>query len=172
MNLMIELENLRKKFDYISKEKNIIKDKYEQLTKDMDKDKKTVDDLKNSIKEKDDIISNLEDKNKAFLNVIKEYNGMKNALKLSLNFDIKGEEKLMCLDFVSTNSIVHHAIICKNTQKFNEVENLLYEKYPQYKETNNVFLSNGVIINKSKTLSENGIRDGEIITMTFFEDED
>jgi len=48
---------------------------------------------------------------------------------------------------------------------------MLYEKFPKYKETENVFISNSVKINKLKTLEENNIKDGQIIMMTVFEPE-
>ena len=95
---------------------------------------------------------------------------MKSALKTSLPFDITEGEKLMCLIFINGGQTVKQPIICKDTHKFNEVENLLYEKCPVYKEYDNVFLANGSKINKSKTLIENGIKDGQIITMTTFEE--
>ena len=115
------------------------------------------------IKQKDEKISILEENNKSLLSVIKKYNDMKNALKSSLPFDINEGEKLMCLIIQSTDQSVHYPIICKNTLKFFEVENLLYEKCPEYKETENYFLVNGDKINKSKTLIENRIKDGQVI---------
>ena len=138
------------------------------VNKNMEKD--SVNDYKKIIREKDEIISNLEETNKSLLSLVNKYNGMKNALKSSLPFDIEEGEKLMCLIIVSADSRIHFSIICKNTLKFFEVENLLYENFPVYKEKNNVFLFNGVIINRSKTLTENGIEDGQIIIMVINED--
>ena len=95
---------------------------------------------------------------------------MKNALKSSLPFDIKEGEKLMCLIIFSPDSRIHFPIICKNTHRFNELENLIYEKWPEYKESDNYFLCNGAIINRFKTLTENRIEDGQIIMMVIKED--
>jgi len=148
INLKKELEILKEKLEDVSKEKNIFKKKYEQL-----------------IKEKDEKISILEENNKTLLSLVNKYNGMKNALKSSLPFDINEGEKLMCLIIVSLDSRIHFPIICKNTHRFNELENLIYEKWPEYKETNNFFLCKGVLINRSKTLTENGIEDGDLIMM-------
>ena len=58
---------------------------------------------------------------------------------------------------------IHYPILCKNNQPFNYLENLLYEKYPEYKETQNYFVAHSIKINKYQTLDENRIRDGEII---------
>ena len=48
---------------------------------------------------------------------------------------------------------------------FDNLENLFYEKFDKYKETENNFLCNGGAINKSQTLEENNIKDGSIIVM-------
>ena len=100
---------------------NVIKNS--TVNKNMEKD--SVNDYKKIIREKDKIISNLEETNKSL------YNGMKNALKSSLPFDINEGEKLMCLIIVSDDSRIHFPIICKNTHRFNELENLIYEKWPE-----------------------------------------
>ena len=185
LTLKNNLDEMTKNFNKVSEERDTYKKKYEQLinenknkfnnTQDEDvkekvNEEESIKKLQKIIKEKDETISNLEETNKTLLSVIKEYNNMKNALKLSITFDLKEGEKLMCLIFISTDQEVKQPIICKDTHKFNEVENLLYEKCPVYKEYDNVFLANGNKINKSKTLIENGIKDGQIITMTTFEE--
>jgi hypothetical protein len=45
------------------------------------------------------------------------------------------------------------------------LENKLYEKLPEYKQTNNYFISNGTNINKYQTMEENNLQDGAIICM-------
>ena len=89
-----------------------------------------------------------------------------NAVKSNLPFELKEGEKLMSVIFQSfDDQTVHYPIICKDKQIFNTVENLLYEKCPKYKETENFFTSDGKLINKLKTLEENNIKDGQIILM-------
>ena len=172
-----EIEKLRKELDEMKIESNKVtnerdnyKKQYQQLTKDnknlnysLEKLKESVNDKEKIIKEKDEKISNLEEDNKALLSIIKDNNNVKSALKTSLPFDITEGEKLMCLIFINDGQTVKQPIICKDTHKFNEVENLLYEKCPEYKETENYFLVNGDKINKSKTLIENRIKDGQVI---------
>ena len=60
---------------------------------------------------------------------------------------------------------MHYSLICKDSGKFNLVENRLYEVYPQYEECNNVFHANGIKITKSKTLKENKIKNSDIIML-------
>ena len=92
-------------------------------------------------------------------------------MRSSLPFQFKEGEKLMCVIFQSTDQSIHYPMICKNTQKFNDLENLLYQKFNEYKETQNFFLCNGIEIDKSKTLEENKIKDGEIIILKVFGEE-
>ena len=91
----------------------------------------------------------------------KEINKMKSELQFEL---IKGE-KLISLIFISVDESIHYSYICKNTDKFIKLEFLLYEIYPECKESDNFFIVNGNKINKYKTLEENKIKNGDIITL-------
>ena len=63
----------------------------------------------------------------------------------------------MTLIFNSFDQKVHYAIICKNTDNFSQIEQILYEKFPEYKETENYFLYGSRKINRYKTIEENGL---------------
>ena len=73
----------------------------------------------------------------------------------------------MSVIFSSSESSFYQSIICKNTEKFNNVENKLYDIdiYKNYSETENYFLVKGKKINKSKTLEQNSINDSDIIIL-------
>jgi len=75
-------------------------------------------------------------------------------------------EKLISVIFTSSDQNMYYSVICKNTQKFNELEQKLYKNYPEYSESNNYFVINGNIVNKDKSLEENNIRNNEIIILT------
>ena len=92
-----------------------------------------------------------------------------NKLKSKLPFDLGENEKLMTIIFISTDSKIHYAMICKNTDKFNKIENILYEQYPEYQESENYFTVNGIRIIKSKTLEENNIKFSDIITLNQYD---
>ena len=77
----------------------------------------------------------------------------------------KNEEELMTINFVSIDEKIHCSFICKITDIFNQVENLLYMKYPEYKEFDNNFIANGHKVNKNKKLKENNIRNNDIIIL-------
>ena len=83
------------------------------------------------------------------------------------NYPIKLSEgeKLISVIFVSLDQKVHYSVICKNTDKFNIIENKLYEEYPEYLESENYFIVNGNKINKYKSLEFNKIKNNDIIML-------
>ena len=86
--------------------------------------------------------------------------------------DLKIKEELkkyIPIIFVSVDQKVHCAFICKKTDKFNMIENLLYEKYPEYLETENYFTVNGKKINTKKSIEENNIKYGDIILLNIYD---
>ena len=135
--------------------------------------------LKNDINSKIEEIKKLKKENndlkkikENFFSLIDKKEKEINLIKSNLPFELKEGEKLMCVIFQCTDDQeIHCPIICKDKQIFNNLENMLYEKFPKYKETENVFISNSAKINELKTLEENNIKDGQIIMMTVFDSE-
>ena len=80
-------------------------------------------------------------------------------------FELKKDEKMISVIFTSDDQKIHFSVICKNTEKFNRLEEKLYNDYPEYSETNNYFVVNGNRIQKFKTLDENNIRNSDIIIL-------
>ena len=72
---------------------------------------------------------------------------------------------LMSANFISTDGVLHYSIPCESSDIFAEIEEKLYKKYPEYRETNNIFLYNGKSILRFKTLAENKIENGMPITL-------
>ena len=61
-------------------------------------------------------------------------------------------------------------IICKNTDKFYKIEELLCEKYSKLNDTEIAFYTNGNKIKKNKNLTQNKIKNGDIILFDVLED--
>ena len=78
-------------------------------------------------------------------------------------FELNEEEKLISVIFTTLDQKFYHSIICKNTDKFNIIENKLYDAFPEYSETDNFFLFKGNKINKAKTLKYNKIENNSLI---------
>ena len=101
--------------------------------------------------------------------IIKELNNEIEKLKERLSrypFELSKGEKLISVIFTSSDENMNYSIICKNTQRFIELEKKLYNVYPQYSESNNYFMINGNRVNKAKTLDENDIRNSDTIILT------
>jgi hypothetical protein len=62
--------------------------------------------------------------------------------------------------------INNYTIIAKNNDKFSKIEDILYEKYPNYKESDNYFIFKGNKVKRNKTLEENNIKDNDIIMLS------
>lgn len=158
-NEIISLKNIINRKDFL------INDKTDQID-DLRKSIKNLDISKYSNQDKQlELFEKLEIKEERIRNLQYEMNQM----RLRYPFELKEGEKLMTVIFVSTDQNIHHALICKNTHKFNILEDMLYDKYPKYSDSENYFIANGKKINKNKTLEFNNIKDSDIITLNEFD---
>jgi len=101
--------------------------------------------------------------------IIKELNSEIDKLKEKLSrypLELSKGEKLISIIFTSSDQNMYYSLICKNTQKFIEIEKKLYNDYPEYYESNNYFLINGNRVDEVKSLDENKIRNNDIIILT------
>ena len=108
-------------------------------------------------------ITSLNEKIIKLMEEIKEKENEIKELKLAFPFELKKDEKLISVIFISLDQKIHYSLICKNKDKFNILENLLYEKFPEYQESENYFMANGKKINRFKTLEENKIGNSDLI---------
>ena len=150
--------------------------KINELEKKNKELKEEINKLKKELEDKDKIIKMLILKIKEHENTIKETKINKNKeleklldeikkIKSTIPFDILPGEKIMSIIFQSDDEKILYSILCKNSDKFIRLKNIIYDKYPQYKEYENYFLFNEKKINENKTLEENKIKDGSIITI-------
>ena len=94
-------------------------------------------------------------------------------LKLKLSrfpFVVEEGEKLMSVNFVSTDKKLISSIICKNTDEFHKIESQLYKIHPEYFKNEISFTFNGKKVKGFKTLEQNGIKNDDIIIMKEIED--
>ena len=69
-------------------------------------------------------------------------------------------DKIASLNFSSADQTIHYSIACMTTDTFAEVEEKLYNVYPEYIETKNIFLVDGRQILRFKTIEQNNIKPG------------
>ena len=143
-----KIKNLEKK---INKEKEKKYENQEKLINDSYYKDKIILDLNEQIRNRDKIIEEL------------------NEIKSKFPFELSKDENILCLIIISIDQKIHFPIICKNTNRMIDLEKLLYDEYPEYKESENFFMINGIKINKYKTLEENHIKNRDIITLKEFD---
>lgn len=105
------------------------------------------------IKMKDNLINNLKKKLKMSGYAQKQFN---------LN-------DYLVVHFISMDQDVNYPIKCLKTDTFAEVEEKFYQKYNTYRNSNNDFVTKGKDILRFKTMYENGIKDGDKITLVNYE---
>ena len=71
----------------------------------------------------------------------------------------------MVITFISQDSSVNEGMKCLSTDIFAEVEEKLYKKYDNLRNTNNMFTANAKPVLRFKTLSQNNIKDGDILQL-------
>ena len=133
----------------------------------MVKAKKIIENLQNNKKENSNI-KILEDENKNLKNKLylkeNELNEMKLKIKNNKNKFVNFDD-VMVINFESTDSSIHEGIQCLGTDTFAEVEERLYQKYDEFRNTNNMFTFNGRTILRFKSLKENNIRNGDKVIL-------
>ena len=156
------LNNIKDENNALKRENNKIKNENYELKKQMNELKmRSNNNIKNVNDNKDEIIALLK-KLEIKENEIKQ-------IRQKMPYELKTGEELMPIIFVSCDQKIHYAFICKNTDKFNSIENLLYEVYPEYEESQNYFTVNGDKIIKSKTMQQNNIKPNSIIVLNRYE---
>ena len=122
----------------------------------------------------EEFISNIKKINEDLLNLNSNKNDKINLLeelriqdKIISNFPLKllEGEKLLSIIFESLDKKIHYSCVCKNTDIFNKIENMLYEKYPEYLNSENNFYVNGNKINKYQSIEFNKIENSDIIIL-------
>jgi len=121
--------------------------------------------LKNQLLQKDIEIRDLKyqllqkDKDNEILKLKSQNNNEKN--KQILNMD-----EIMIVYFQTQDQEINHvAIRCLPSDTFAEVEEKIYKKFDNYRNTNNTPICNGRIVLRFKTLSENNIKDENVVQL-------
>ena len=110
---------------------------------------------KDNNKEKDKIINSL---NEQINQKDKELKQLRLKLEsLQENKELIPADQMTCVYFTSHNQKINFPIPCNKNQIFAEIEEKLYKEFPEYRETNNYFIVNGVQVLRFKTVAENHI---------------
>ena len=152
---------------------NKLKNELTKANKVIEQQKLTINELQNKLNNYNNIINNLNKDINNYRNIISKKDIELNNYKSQLNNNIITNNNInindmMCVNFISSDQNVHYAAACLKTNTFAEVEEKLYKQYPQYRETNNTFLANGMQVLRFKTIAENKIGSGYPVTLILF----
>ena len=158
-NIALKKENeLLKKQQKIMPENKItdnandLKNKFQNLEKLNEEYKPKISELKNQININYTTISLLQKQLEQKEELLKKVD-LNKSQKI-----IDGE--IMSINFTNVDKAINYSIACISTDIFATVEEKLYKEFPEFRETNNYFLSNGNTILRFKTVAENKIKNG------------
>ena len=171
--------------DFLSNNSNIennkLIDELNKYKKENEEMKNIINELKNENKKLNNelikaqkIISNFKNNNQQNINInnlneiIKNKDIEINNLKLQIqnkNNNFVNFNDIIIVHFISTDQKINCPINCLKTDTFAEVEEKLYQKYVEYRETNNNFIAKGRVILRFKKICENNIENGDKVQL-------
>ena len=171
-NFKKKKKKLKDELDYYKKENKKLKEENNKLNEDNKK-------LKNELIKANKIISDYNNKSKEnteLQEIINLKNMLLNKQNEILNLKLKlqsfGDFKktvnfddILYIHFISQDQKINCHIKCLNTDTFAEVEEKLYQKYEEYRETNNNFIAKGKVILRFKKICDNNIKDGDKVEL-------
>ena len=171
-----ELNDLKTKNINLEKENNELKSELLKSKKEISEQKDNIQKLNNKIEElsnqKNSYLNEITNMKENHKNIIKKLiikDKEINNLKSNISINLKSGEELLPIIFVSSDQIIHYAFICKNTDKFSDIESKFYEIYPNYLERDNYFYVNGKKIDRNKTLQQNNFKYSDIVMIFPYE---
>ena len=114
--------------------------------------------FQNNMMMNNNMMNNMNNMNMMNNNKINMQNNFQNNNPNLVSFD-----EIIVIQFISGDSTVNKGIKCLPTQKFYEVEEKLYNFYPEHRKNNNNFITNGRPVIRFYTIAENNIKDGQVV---------
>ena len=142
----------------------------EKLKSDLFKANKIISGFQNNQIDNNEI-KKLKDENKDLKNQLNINDKEIKDLQLKIQNSVKMNkpkydiDDIMVINFISQDSTINEGVKCLSTDVFAEVEEKLYKKYDNLRNTNNMFTANAKPVLRFKKLCENGIKDGDKIQL-------
>ena len=148
---------------------NNLKNELTKANKIIEQQKMIINELQNKLNNYDNIINNLNNDINKYQIIISQKDLELYNIKSQLNDNIPNNKynfnDILCVNFISSGQNVHFAATCLKANTIAEIEEKLYKRYPQCRETNNNFLANGAQVLRFKTTAENKIGNGLRVTL-------
>ena len=158
--LIDELNKYKKENKELKNTINELKNENNNLNNELIKAQKIISNFKNNNQQN----ININNLNEIIKNKDIEINNLKSKLQNNKKTPVYLED-IIIVHFISTDQKISCPIKCLKTETFAEVEEKLYQKYEDYRETNNNFIGKGKLILRFKKIFENGIEDGDKIQL-------
>ena len=157
-----KINNLNNTIRQLKQENTNIMKKYEEANNKIKQLTLENNNLKNKINQLENIIN---DKNKEIQDNIFKINNLSGNNNNQIIFN--PGDKILAVLFMSQGNqdIVNYTIPCKSTDLFVRLEERLYNDYPKYRNYETFFMVNTRRILRFKTLEENKIKSGDIISL-------
>ena len=163
-------QNKINEIDKLKSEIEKLKIENEKLKSDLFKANKIISGIhKNQIENNE--IKKLKDENKNLKNQLNLKDKEIKDLQLKIQNSVKIDkpkydiDDIIVVNFMSQDSTINEGVKCLSTDVFAEVEEKLYLKYDNLRNTNNMFTANAKPVLRFKKLCENGIKDGDKIQL-------
>ena len=106
-------------------------------------------------------------------NITKTEDEDKNNLKLNKEItinekdlnDLIKNDKILSLTLIRGDNSIIMPLTCKSNSSFKNIEEQIYEEFPEYKKDELTFSANGASINRKSTLEENHIKNRDTIIL-------
>ena len=164
-----EVEKYKKESELYKKEMEKYKIENEKLNSELSKLKKIIGGFQNNQIDNREL-KNLRDEISTLKYQLNIKNNEINELKLKLKNNGKLEQKINLSDvlviyFKPVDNSFYDGIKCLANETFAEVEEKLYKKHNDFRNTNNMFTANALPVLRFKTIGENNIHDGDVIQL-------
>ena len=164
-----EVEKYKKESELYKKEMEKYKIENEKLNGELSKLKKIIGGFQNNQIDNREL-KNLRDEISSLKYQLNIKNNEINELKLKLQNNGKLEQKINLSDvlviyFKPVDNSFYDGIKCLANETFAEVEEKLYKKHNDFRNTNNMFTANALPVLRFKTIGENNIHDGDVIQL-------
>ena len=164
-----EVEKYKKESELYKKEMEKYKIENEKLNGELSKLKKIIGGFQNNQIDNREL-KNLRDEISILKYQLNIKNNEINELKLKLQNNGKLEQKINLSDvlviyFKPVDNSFYDEIKCLANETFAEVEEKLYKKHNDFRNTNNMFTANALPVLRFKTIGENNIHDGDVIQL-------
>ena len=83
---------------------------------------------------------------------------------------IEKNENIISVMFFIPDQNIHFPIPCNDSDSFSKIESKLFEEFPELKSKNIYYIASGNTVNKTATLKQNKIKNGDTILINYIDD--